>query len=441
MGPQQRIGAECCLVAEFVRQLKTISGEKKGTMNHQSEPQGPGNRETLLSNGVLLFCVLILSSVVLWQNFGQRHFLPRQEFSAEPSGKVVVPPSSSAPLAVNGATLPPAVATPVVTARGDLADDETSTMALFAAASPAVVHITTRALQRDYFSMNVMEVPQGTGTGFVWDEQGHIVTNFHVIEGASGAQVALSDRTSLPATLVGVAPDKDLAVLKIDAPTGQLHPLPLGTSHDLGVGQKTFAIGNPFGLDQTLTTGVISALGREIESRGGRPIKNVIQTDAAINPGNSGGPLLDSSGRLIGMTTAIVSPSGAYAGIGFAIPVDIIRWGVPQLITHGKLIRPSLAITVAPDNWTERLGTQGVLILAVEPGSSADRAGLRPTTRNAFGSITLGDIITAVDDQSIVSTNDFLDILEKHQPGDQVTLTVLRDKQPTKIQATLDTAE
>ncbi len=331
-----------------------------------------------------------------------------------------------------------AVTTRTVTPQGNLAEDEKATMALFAAASPAVVHIATRALERDFFTMDVTEVPQGTGTGFVWDKEGHIVTNYHVIEGASGAQVAFADHTSLPATLVGVAPEKDLAVLKIDLSPEKLHPLPLGSSHDLVVGQKAFAIGNPFGLDQTLTTGVISALGRQIESRSGRPIKNVIQTDAAINPGNSGGPLLDSSGRLIGMTTAIVSPSGAYSGIGFAIPVDIIKWGVPQLISHGKIIHPTLAITVAPDNWTERLGTKGVLILAVEPNSAASRAGLRPTTRNTFGSLQLGDIITAVDDKPIRSTNDLLDSLDKFRPGETVTLTVLRGKQSTKVKVKLE---
>ena len=215
---------------------------------------------------------------------------------------------------------------PPIVPRGNLAQDERATIALFAAASPAVVHITTHALERDYFTFNVMETPQGTGTGFLWDEQGHVLTNFHVIRDADTVQVALADRSSWPAKLIGVAPDKDLAVLKIEAPPDRLKQLPLGTSHDLQVGQHTFAIGNPFGLDHTLTTGVISALGREIESASGRPISDVIQTDAAINPGNSGGPLLDSSGRLIGMTTAIISPSGAYAGIGFAIPVDTIRW-------------------------------------------------------------------------------------------------------------------
>jgi len=379
---------------------------------------------------VLLLCVLVLAAVVTWQRLHHDATAPREATSpaaAEP-----------APADVSVAPEPPPPPAPPVTPRGSLAEDEQATMKLFAAASPAVVHITTHTMERDFFSLNVMQVEQGSGTGFVWDNEGHIVTNFHVIEGASGAQVALSDHTTWAADLVGFAPDKDLAVLKIDAPAERLHPLPLGTSHDLGVGQKTFAIGNPFGLDQTLTTGVISALGREIESASGRPIKDVIQTDAAINPGNSGGPLLDSSGRLIGMTTAIVSPSGAYAGIGFAIPVDTIRWGVPQLIAHGKIIHPGLAITVAPDGWTQRFGTPGILILDVAENSSADHAGLRPTRRDARGNVMLGDIITHVDDQPVRSTNELLDAFESHQPGDQVHLTVLREGQPNKVVAALE---
>jgi S1-C subfamily serine protease len=219
-----------------------------------------------------------------------------------------------------------------VVPRGDLAADEQDTIQLFNSASPAVVHITTHELKRDFFTRDVFEIPRGNGTGFVWDKQGHIVTNFHVIESADTAHITMSDQTTWSAKLVGIAPDVDLAVLKIDSRVTDLQPLPIGTSHDLQVGQKVFAIGNPFGLDQSLTMGLISALGREIKSRTRRNIKNVIQTDAAINPGNSGGPLLDSSGRLIGVNTAIVSPSGAYSGIGFAIPVDTVNRVVPDLI-------------------------------------------------------------------------------------------------------------
>jgi S1-C subfamily serine protease len=221
-----------------------------------------------------------------------------------------------------------------------LTDDERETIALFEQASPSVVYITSLSVRRDLFTLNVLEIPQGTGSGFVWDDAGHIVTNFHVIQNADRAQVTLADRSTWVAELVGVAPAKDLAVLRIDAPAAKLRPLPVGSSEDLRVGQTVLAIGDPFGLDQTLTTGVISALGREIESVAQIPIRDVIQTDAAINPGNSGGPLLDSSGRLIGVNAAIYSPSGAYAGIGFSIPVDTVKWVVPELIEHGELRRP-----------------------------------------------------------------------------------------------------
>jgi S1-C subfamily serine protease len=223
-----------------------------------------------------------------------------------------------------------------VTPRGDLAEDEKTTIAIFRQASPSVVHITTLALRQDAFSLDLFQIPRGTGSGFVWDQDGHVVTNYHVIQGADAARVTLADQSSWTARLVGAYPDKDLAVLMIDAPKNRLRPIPVGTSHDLQVGQKVFAIGNPFGLDQSLTTGVISALGREIESVTRQTIKDMIQTDAAINPGNSGGPLLDSAGRLIGVNTAIFSPSGAYAGIGFAIPVDEVNRVVPKLIRHGK---------------------------------------------------------------------------------------------------------
>jgi S1-C subfamily serine protease len=289
--------------------------------------------------------------------------------------------------------------------------------------------------------LNVTEVPQGTGSGFVWDKAGHVVTNYHVIEGANGAQVAFADHSTWPADLVGVAPDKDLAVLKVKIPPDLLHPIPVGTSHDLQVGQTSLAIGNPFGLDHTLTTGVISALGREIASRTGRPIKDVIQTDAAINPGNSGGPLLNSAGQVVGMTTAIVSPSGAYAGIGFAIPVDTIRWVVPELIKHGKLIRPTLAISIAPDSLTDRLGTSGVLVLSVEENSAAAAAGLRPTVRDIRGQVIWGDVIVEVDDVPIRSADDLLDMLERHRVGDEVTLTVERDSVKEKIPVRLEASE
>jgi S1-C subfamily serine protease len=223
-----------------------------------------------------------------------------------------------------------------VTARGDLAADEQSTIDLFRSVAPSVVHVTNLAARRDWYSRDVYTVPRGTGTGFIWDDQGFIVTNFHVIDGANVVRVVLADGSRYDSSQVWGYPDQDLAVIRIDAPKAKLRPISLGTSHDLQVGQRAVAIGNPFGLDHSLTTGVVSALNREIESSSGRPIRGVIQTSAAINPGNSGGPLLDSAGRLIGVNTAIVSPTGASAGIGFAIPVDAVNKLVPQLIAHGK---------------------------------------------------------------------------------------------------------
>lgn len=312
---------------------------------------------------------------------------------------------------------------------------ETHTIRLFEGAAPSVCFITTTQMRRDFFSRDVSEIPRGTGSGFVWDKEGHIVTNFHVIQGADRCQVTLSDRTTWSATLVGIAPEKDLAVLKIDVPREKLIPIPVGASEGLRVGQAVFAIGNPFGLDQTLTTGVVSALGREIESVAGIPIRDVIQTDAAINPGNSGGPLLDSSGRLIGVNTAIYSPSGASAGIGFSIPVDAVRWVVPELITYGQVKRPSLGIEVRSVRQIE-----GVVVYSVAVGSAAERAGLRGLARDSRGNIQLGDVITAINNEKINSYNDLFLALEKYNPGDQVSLTVKRDDREIRLPVQLDAA-
>jgi S1-C subfamily serine protease len=340
-------------------------------------------------------------------------------------------------LSARGAAAPDATPRPV-TPRGELAPDEKATIALFRQASPSVVHITTLTVARDFFTLNLLQVPEGTGSGFIWDEAGHVVTNFHVIQNADAAQVTLADQSTWKAKRVGAAPDKDLAVLKIDAPNSRLKPIPVGTSQDLLVGQKAIAIGNPFGLDQTLTTGVISALGREIESVTRRPIQGVIQTDTAINPGNSGGPLLDSAGRLIGVNTAIYSPSGASAGIGFAIPVDTVNRIVPQLIHHGKLIRPGLSIQVAEDQQTAQLGLAGVLVLSVSSKGAAARAGIRPTTRDAQGRVRLGDLIVAIDGKKIASSNDLYLVLEQYKVGDTVTVTLLRDGKQQALRVTLE---
>jgi len=314
-----------------------------------------------------------------------------------------------------------------VSVRAELTEEERSVTSLFERASPSVVNITSIALRRDFFRMNVMEIPQGAGSGFIWDAEGHVVTNFHVIRDGNRAEVTLADQTSWEAEVIGVAPEKDLAVLRIDAPRASLVPLSIGQSVDLKVGQSVLAIGNPFGFDQTLTTGIISALGREIDSRDGVPIRDVIQTDAAINPGNSGGPLLDSSGRLIGVNTAIVSPSGGYAGLGFAIPVDTVNWVVPQLITHGQIRRPVLGVEMVADHTTRRLGLFGALVGNVVRGSGADEAGLKPTRRGRNGSWVLGDLIVAVDGEPVRSSGELRLALERRSAGETVKVKVKRE--------------
>ena len=315
----------------------------------------------------------------------------------------------------------------VVTPRGDLAAEEKSNIELFRLSSPSVVYITRLAMRRDRFSLNLFEIPQGTGSGFVWNDQGHVITNFHVIQGASALRITLADNSEWDARVVGMAPDQDLAVLFINAPKSRLKPIAVGQSSNLLVGQRVFAIGNPFGLDQTLTTGIISALGREINGVSGRKISGVIQTDAAINPGNSGGPLLDSAGRLIGVNTAIFSPSGSNAGIGFAVPVDTVNRVVPQLLRHGRVIRPGLGIHVADRGTAERFGVRGVLIIRVQKGSAAEGAGLRGTGRNRAGSLVLGDVIVGVGEKSVTSRNDLLDALDEHKVGDVVEVHLMRD--------------
>jgi S1-C subfamily serine protease len=306
-------------------------------------------------------------------------------------------------------------------------DDERNSMEVFDAARPSVVFVTNQQLARNPYSFDLVTVPRGSGTGFVWDKRGYIVTNYHVVEGARQITITLQDQSNWPAEVVGLAPERDLAVLKIKAPSTQLPPLPLGDSSDLRVGRKVLAIGNPFGLDATLTTGVVSALGREIESPNQRKITNVIQTDAAINPGNSGGPLLNSEGKLIGVNTMIYSPSGASAGIGFAIPVNTVKEVVPELIQHGRIVRPVLGIAVAPDHWAQQLGIQGVAILRVEPNSAAEKAGLQGAKRNSWGQISLGDVIVAIEDYPVTNDDQLLSALEHYKPGDQVTVSLMRD--------------
>ena len=326
---------------------------------------------------------------------------------------------------------------PVMPAPAELSPDERATMAVFERATKSVVFIANTAVQRDIWSFNVMEVPQGAGSGFVWNKQGHIVTNFHVIYGADAIKVTLADRSEHQAKLVGADPDHDLAVLQIQVPESQLEPLAVGTSHDLRVGQKVLAIGNPFGLDHSLTTGVVSALGRTIKSMSNRTIEGVIQTDAAINPGNSGGPLLDGNGRLIAVNTQIISPSGAYAGIGFAVPVDTVNRIVPELIKHGKVIQPGLGVSLVPDAMARRWGIKGLIIGRVSRGGSADRAGLRGAKETTTGRIELGDILVAVDGKPVETVDALMDIMEKHKVGDHVTVEVLRSNKRQSVEVVL----
>jgi S1-C subfamily serine protease len=343
------------------------------------------------------------------------------------------------PPLVNGRT---DAAPRAVAPRGPLGADEQAHIDVFRKASPSVVHITSLGVQRDLFSMNVQQVPRGTGTGFVWDDRGHIVTNFHVIQGANGARVTLADQSSYDAELVGAFPDRDLAVLRIDAPKEKLPPIALGSSRDLQVGQRVYAIGNPFGLDQSLTTGIVSALNREIESFNSRTIRGVIQTDAAINPGNSGGPLLDSAGRLIGVNTQIASPSGASAGIGFAIPADEVNRIVPRLIRDGRFLRPTIGISAGNAALSRALGLpKGVALVQVAPGGPAARAGLQPFRRGSRGEVLAGDVITAINDEPVADLDDMLTHFERRQPGEAVTVSVWRAGQTRKVSLVLGSSD
>ncbi|CAI5519537.1 unnamed protein product [Closterium sp. Naga37s-1] len=284
-----------------------------------------------------------------------------------------------------------------------------------------------------------MEVPQGSGSGFIWDREGHVVTNYHVIRNSSDLRVTLADQSVYAADVVGYDRDKDVAVLHIDAPRSKLRPLRVGSSFDLQVGQRVYAIGNPFGLDHTLTTGVISGLRREISSAAtGRPIQDVIQTDAAINPGNSGGPLLDSNGNLIGINTAIYSPSGASSGVGFSIPADTVAGIVEQIIKYGQVTRPVLGISFAPEQSLEQLGVAGVLVLDAPPSGPAGKAGIRPTTRDSYGRLVLGDIITGIDGNTVRNGSDLYRILDRCKVGQKVEARVLRGDNEVTITITLE---
>jgi S1-C subfamily serine protease len=351
---------------------------------------------------------LLIALVLLWR------FWPSREGELNPNAK----PRAVAPAS-------------------KFSDAEQSQITLYKNTAPSVVNVTNVALTRDRFSFDILRIPRGMGSGFVWDEDGHIVTNYHVVKGAAEVTVTLSDHSSYPVDRVASDPGMDLAVLWIRAPKGKLRPIPLGESRTLQVGQFAYAIGNPFGLDQSWAPGSVSALGREIKSESGQTIKNVIQTTAPINPGNSGGPLLDSSGRLIGVNAAIVTESGSWAGIGFAIPADDVNRVVTQLIARGSTVRPGLGIEPAPDQLARRLGiTNGVLILNIYANGPAAINGLQPTRRTPRGIIP-GDVILEIDDTPIRTTKDLHAALQRYEVGATVRVTFQRDDEPVHIKMKL----
>jgi S1-C subfamily serine protease len=324
-----------------------------------------------------------------------------------------------------------------VTPRGDLAQDEQATIELFDRAKDSVVHITTweRRQGMDRLWMRAEEYPRGEGSGFVWDDKGTIVTNVHVLNGGSRFVVTLSDGTEFEGSDPYGDREHDIAMIHIDAPRAKLKPILVGSSKDLKVGQKVFAIGNPFGLDHTLTTGVISGLNREIttDPEGqAKVIRGVIQTDAAINPGNSGGPLLDSAGRLIGMNTAIYSRGGDSAGIGFAVPVDLINAIVPRLVRVGESQPVQIGVTPAPDQWAASLGVEGAIVGKVEAGSPAERAGLKAARGSSFRNLSY-DLIVAIDGEKVTQVSDLADRLAEHKKGDTIEIEIVRDGRKRKL--------
>jgi len=317
-----------------------------------------------------------------------------------------------------------------------LTEDEQNTIDIVKKTANSVVFVTNIQLVRDFF-YHEEAVARGTGSGFVWDNSGHIVTNYHVIEEGDAFAVTLPNQEYRKARLVGKIREKDIAVLQVEGDLKGLTPLQIGSSSNLLVGQKVIAIGNPFGFDHTVTTGIVSALGRSIRGAGDVTIRDMIQTDASINPGNSGGPLLNSDGQLIGMNTMIYSQSGASAGIGFAVPVDTIKRVVPQLIKYGKVIRPGLGVSLLPDQYARGYNIEGIVVLEVVPNGPADRAGIKGLGRDRYGQLYIRDVIIGIDNHKITSYDDFYNALDNYRVGDTVTVTVERDEKKRKVQLTL----
>jgi S1-C subfamily serine protease len=355
-----------------------------------------------------------------------------QAATAPPLQKITPATPPSPPLPLPNANLAPAPVPPL--SSGAVLEDERNTIGVFRAVAKSTVFVTEKQVVVDYFRGQAMEVPAGSGTGFVWDRDGHIVTNFHVVKDARSLTVTLEDSRILVARVVGTEPRKDIAVLRVDIPGDQLVPIQLPEKgQPLEVGQKAVAIGNPFGLDHTLTTGVVSALGREVQGIGGVSIRDMIQTDAAINPGNSGGPLLDSAGRLLGMNTMIYSRSGSSAGIGFAVPASTIMRVVPQIIRTGHAEQIGLGVQIDPEGRLERrAGLEGVIVLGVKAGGPAAKAGIEGVERSTNG-IRLGDVVIGVDGDRIRNYDDLYNSLDKHHAGDKVEITVVRAGKTRKV--------
>lgn len=317
-----------------------------------------------------------------------------------------------------------------------LTEDEQNTISVVKHSVDSVVFITNIQLVRDFFYREDA-VARGSGSGFIWDNQGHIVTNYHVIEDGDIFAVTLPNQQQRKARLIGKEPNKDIAVLKIEGDLKELNAIKVGSSKTLLVGQKVVAIGNPFGFDHSVTTGIVSALGRQMMGAGGVTIRDMIQTDASINPGNSGGPLLNSDGELIGMSTMIYSSTGTSAGIGFAVPVDTIKKIVPQIIRYGKVIRPGLGISLLQDSYARRIGLVGVAVVDVPSNSEASRMGIRGIARNRYGELYLQDVIVGIDDHKITSYDDLYNVLENYRIGETVSLVLERDKRERKVRFTL----
>ncbi len=317
-----------------------------------------------------------------------------------------------------------------VTPRGGLAEYEEATIKLFKAASPSVVHVFAAAPQRGIFQLEPAEVAVQSGSGIVWDAAGHVITNYHVIRGAQRIRVRLTNGEFVDADIVGTAPNYDIAVLRLNRPRAALHPIAIGSSADLRVGQAAFAIGNPYGLEQTLTSGIISAVGRRLPTSAAYEIGGVIQTDAAVNPGNSGGPLLDSAGRLIGVNSAIISGSGASAGIGFAIPVDTVNRIAAELIREGHVPMPGIGIVAAHESTATQLGVDGIIIVRVLPDSPAAKAEL-VSAASTGGAVA--DVILAANGTPVHNVSELAAILQQVGIGNTVRLTILRNGQARTI--------